>query len=329
MPLPCVQAKRSRNPLRIDVHAHCFPTEYLDLLDRYGDSAVGTDFARRFAAGATSAELDSRFQLMERAGVDRQILSIAPQAPYFHERERSVAASRLANDAFADLTHRYPRKFLAFGCLPLPHLDPSLAEAARCFDELAMAGITVSTWALDRSIADRSFDSLFEELDRRGAALFIHPAGLACGSSAIANSGLTWPLGAPVEDALIALQLMQLGVPTRYPRLRVILSHLGGFLPFLMRRLDQQSRWFLPNDSPLPSELARRFWYDTVNAHPPALRCAVETLGADRLLFGSDFPYWNDEAFELAARYISGSGLSAEAVSRIESGNATALFAFT
>ena len=313
----------------IDVHAHCFPKEYLYLLDRYGDSAVGTDFARRFAAGATSAELDTRFELMERAGVDRQILSIAPQAPYFHDRDRSVAAARLANDAFAELTRRYPRKFLAFGCLPLPHLEASLAETARCLDELAMAGITVSTWALDRSIADRSFDPLFEELDRRGATLFVHPAGLACGSSAMADSRLTWPLGAPVEDALVALQLMQSGIPTRYPRVCVILSHLGGFVPFLMRRLDHQARWFLPGDSPLPSELARRFWYDTVNAHPPALRCAVETLGADRLLLGTDFPYWNDGAFELAARYISESGLSAEAVSRIESGNAAALFALT
>ena len=315
--------------MRIDVHAHCFPAEYLDLLDRYGNSAVGTDFARRFAAGATSAELDSRFQLMERAGVVCQILSIAPQAPYFHDRERSIAAARLANDAFADLTRRYPRKFFAFGCLPLPHLGASLAEAARCLDELAMAGITVSTWALDRSVADRSFDPLFEELNRRGAVLFVHPAGLACGSSAIADSRLTWPLGAPVEDALVALQLMQSGVPTRYPRLSIILSHLGGFLPFLMRRLDHQSRWFLAEDSPLPSELARRFWYDTVNAHPPALRCAVETLGADRLLFGTDFPYWNDGAYELAASYISQSRLSAEAVAQIESRNAAALFALT
>jgi aminocarboxymuconate-semialdehyde decarboxylase len=321
-----LQAKRSRKPLRIDVHAHCFPAEYIDLLDRYGNSAVGTDFARRFAAGATSAELDSRFQLMDRAGVSRQILSIAPQAPYFHERDRSVAAARLANDAFADLTRRHSRRFSAFGCLPLPHLEASLEEAARCLDELGMAGITVSTWALDRSIADRSFDPLFAELDRRGTVLFVHPAGLACGSGAIADSRLTWPLGAPVEDALVALQMMQSGIPAHFPRLRIILSHLGGFLPFLMRRLDHQARWFLPNDSPLPSQLARRFWYDTVNAHPAALRCAVETLGSDRLLLGSDFPYWTDEAFELAARYISESGLPAEAVSQIESGNAAALF---
>jgi predicted TIM-barrel fold metal-dependent hydrolase len=311
--------------MRIDVHAHCFPAPYLDLLDRFGGSAAGTDFARRFSAGTVSGEMEARIGLMERAGVDRQVLSISPQSPYFLERERAAQAARLANDLFAELVRRYPQRFLAFGCLPLPHIDASLAEAARCLDQLGMAGLTVSTRVLDRSIADAAFDPLLAELDRRGAVLFLHPAGLACGSVPIVNAGLAWPLGAPVEDALAVLELMKAGVPARYRRLRIIAPHLGGFLPFLMRRLDHQAPWFLAGSPEKPSALARSFWYDTVNAHPPSLRCAVETLGADRLLLGTDFPYWRDEAYELAVRYIAESGLAPADAERIQGTNAAHL----
>lgn len=312
--------------MRIDVHAHCFPAPYLDLLDQFGGSAVGTDFARRFSAGIAPAELEARFGLMDRTGVDRQVLSISPQSPYFADRERAVAAARLANDQFAGLVHQHSRRFLAFGCLPLPHLDAAIAETERCLDELGMAGLTVSTSVLDRSIADPAFATLFAELDRRAAVLFLHPAGMACGSAPIARAGLTWPLGAPIEDAMAVIELMKAGVTTRYPRLRIIVSHLGGFLPFLMRRLDHQAPRFLPDLPAKPSATARSFWYDTVNAHPPSLRCAVETLGADRLLLGSDFPYWRDEAYDLAVRYIAESGLAPADVERIQGGNATALF---
>lgn len=311
--------------MRIDVHAHCFPAEYLDLLDRFGGSVVGTDFARRFAAGTVSGELEARFRLMDRARVDRQVLSISPQSPYFDDRERAAEAARLANDLFAELMRLHPRRFLAFGCLPLPHVDESLAEATRCLDQLGMAGLTVSTRILGRSIADPAFDPLLAELDRRGAVLFLHPEGLACGSAPIADAGLTWPLGAPIEDALVILELIKAGVPIRYRRLRIIASHLGGFLPFLMQRLDHQAPWFLPASSEKPSVLARSFWYDTVNAHPPSLRCAVETLGTDRLLLGTDFPYWRDDAYELAVLYIAESGLRAADVAAIQGGNAAAL----
>lgn len=311
--------------MRIDVHAHCFPAPYLDLLDRYGGSAVGTEFSRRFAAGTAKNELDARFRLMERAGVGRQVLSIAPQSPYFAEKERATEAARLANDIFAELVQQHPERFLAFGCLPLPHMDASLAETERCLGKLGMAGMTVSTRVLERSIADPAFDPLFAELDRRGATLFLHPAGVACGSAQVAGAGLTWPLGAPMEDALAIIELMKAGVTVRYPKLRIIASHLGGFLPFLIRRLDHQAAWFLPEKTEKPSVLARSFWYDTVNAHPPSLRCAVETLGADRLVLGTDFPYWRDEAYELAVRYIAESGLSAEDVAAIQGGNAASI----
>jgi len=72
--------------------------------------------------------------------------------------------------------------------------------------------------------------------------------------------------------------------------------------------------------------LARLFWYDSVNAHPPSLRCACETFGADRIVFGTDFPYWEYEAMDLAVSYIRDAGLPASDVAAILDGNAQGLF---
>lgn len=312
--------------MRIDVHAHCFPAKYLDRLDRLGGSSTGTEFARRFAAGTSTAEIEARFALMEETRVDKQVLSVAPQFPYFTDARAAVEAACLANHLMANLAARHPTRFLAIGTLPLPHIDAAIAEAARCLDALGMQGVVVATSVLGRSVADRSFDPFFAELDRRKALLFLHPAGLACGSAAIAESNLTWPVGAPLEDAVAVLQLMQAGVPVRYPNMRIVVPHLGGFLPFLMKRLDHQAPWFLPSASEAPSALARRFWYDSVNSYPPALRSAVEAFGSSHILLGADFPYWRDGAYVEAVRYVANAGLSVGDSQRILDRNAAELF---
>jgi aminocarboxymuconate-semialdehyde decarboxylase len=310
----------------IDVHSHYFPTEYLDLLDSFGGSQTGTAIAKHFLAGKDPGDLDARFRMLSDAGIDLQILSASPQVPYFKDPAKAVEAARLANDLYAELVRQYPKKFLAFVSLPLPHIDASLAELERGLDKLGMVGATATTAVLDKPIADPAFEPVFAELDRRKAILFIHPVGLACGSPAISAANLTWPIGAPFEDTLCVLQLMQAGVPLRYPNVRIIASHLGGTLPFLMRRLDHQAPWFMTKVKQNPSVLARSFWFDSVNGHPPSLRCACQTYGADRILFGTDFPYWEYEMMKLCVSYIQDAGLPTNDVKAILDGNAMGLF---
>jgi predicted TIM-barrel fold metal-dependent hydrolase len=92
-----------------------------------------------------------------------------------------------------------------------------------------------------------------------------------------------------------------------------------------MARLDELQDRFLSTSAPLPSVQAKSFWYDTVNAHPWALRCARETVGTERLLMGTDYPFWVDDAFVLAVDYVSQAELPAEDVSSILGGNAKKL----
>ena len=308
----------------IDIHAHYFPGTYLDMIDRFGGSETGTANARNFHAGNADGELEARFRVLGESGIDMQVLSVAPQAPYFESEEHSVAAARLANDLCADLARKYPQRFRVFACLPLPHVDASLKELDRCMNDLGMVGAAVLTSVRGNPITDSSFDPLFEELNRRRTVLFIHPAGTGAYSESIVRPGLTWPVGSPFEDTICALQLMRAHVPIRYPNLKIILPHLGGTLSFLIRRLDHQAPMFMPKDSEKPSVLCRSFWYGTVNGSRAALSDASKCYGADRLLLGTDYPYWQTE-MKLCVNYIREVGLPASAVAAILGGTAKKL----
>jgi aminocarboxymuconate-semialdehyde decarboxylase len=98
----------------------------------------------------------------------------------------------------------------------------------------------------------------------------------------------------------------------------------------LLQRLDNQVSWEAPDTPERPSLAARRMWYDTVgHAHPPALRCAADSLGADRLVLGTDFPYQNGAAYERAVTYVTTSGLAPGDADNILSANGQRLFGLT
>lgn len=308
--------------MRIDVHAHFFPDEYLDRLDRSADPRL-TAFIRK--AGMSSAnrhDLSAHFREMDPSQVNLQVLSISSQLPYDPRESAAVELARLANDIYAEVVREHPKRFAAFACTPLPHLQASIAEMRRALDELGMVGVTAGTSVLGKSIVDPAFDPFFVELNRRKAVLFIHPTGVSAGSEMIDSTGLTWPIGAPLEDTVCLLQFMQQDIPGRFPEIKIILPHLGGFAPFLMARLDELSYRFLPKAAPPPSIQAKRFWYDTVNAQPGALRCTQEAVGTERLLMGTDFPFWRGPGFKLGVDYVSEAGLSSSDVNRILGGNA-------
>jgi len=311
--------------MRLDVHAHYFSKEYLALLERLGIDAQRLEPGHRLLHPTREADFAERFAAMDRAGVDKQILSVSGVTPYSLEERNAVEGARFANDCYAGIVRELPARFAAFGVLPMPHVVASLAEIARALDDLDLWGVTIMTSILGTSLADPAFDPIYSELDRRGAVLFIHPAGLACGSAELVATGLTWPLGAPFEDSMAILELLQTGFTQRFPRIRTIVPHLGGTLPFIIQRLDHMAQRYMPGKG-VPRDEMRKFWYDTVNAYPPSLRLAIETFGIDRVVFGTDWPFWKGDAHQLAADYLAQAGLTPEEIAAIDSGNARALF---
>ncbi|WP_226470557.1 amidohydrolase family protein [Luteimonas panaciterrae] len=310
--------------MRIDVHAHAWSEAYLDLLARLGNDRTAVH--RGLGAGMTEAELTARFALMDSVGIRLQVLSATPASPHFADETAAVEAARFVNDEYAALVRRHPSRFRAFASLPLPHIDAALVELKRAVEELGMLGACITTSVLGRSIADPLFDPLYAELDRLGGVLYVHPAGCGACSPLIADHHLTWSIGAPIEDTVAAMHLILAGIPKRYPGMKIILSHLGGALPMVLQRVDHQIVWEAPETPELPSLAARRMWYDTVgHNHVPALCAAVDTLGADRLLLGTDFPYQAGELFRAAVDYVPRAGLMEKEIVAILDRNAAEL----
>ncbi|MFI6320190.1 amidohydrolase family protein [Nonomuraea sp. NPDC050556] len=289
--------------MRIDVHAHLWTDAYLDLLDSYGRADTGTQ--RGTGAGATEKELEARFALNDSAGIQHQVLSVSPQVPHFADRAQAVHAATFANDLYASVVAEWPARFSAFAALPLPHVDAALAELERALDQLGMVGATVTTDVLGRTLADPAFAPLFEELDRRGSVLYVHPSGHDADTPLIGEHRMRWMVGAPMEDTIAAMHLILAGIPARYPRVKIIISHLGGALPMLLQRADNQYQWESPETQEQPSLAVRRMWFDTVShGHVPAIRAAAESFGADRLVLGTDFPYQSGDLLRRAVTSI-------------------------
>jgi len=289
--------------MRIDVHAHYFPVEYMDCLARLGRPPRDA----RFAPGA-GVTLDERVEMFDNAKIDVQVLSVGSQAPYLPREADAVETARLANDLYADVCKRYGGRFAAFASVPLPHVEAAIAEMERCLSTLGMVGVTVACSVNGRPLDDPEFDPFFAELDRRAVVLFLHPAGAGAGPNS-AEYGLTWMVGAPFEDTITALRLVFSGLTSRYPRIRIIVPHLGGTLPFLLQRLDDHAeRMRFRGEPPAidgpPSAFVKQLWFDTVNCHPASLRCACESFGADRLMLGTDFPYLAGPKFQRCVTYV-------------------------
>jgi predicted TIM-barrel fold metal-dependent hydrolase len=309
--------------MRIDVHAHYWTDDYLDRMAGLGKTDTAT---QRGTGAGGGAELDARLRLMDRAGVDIQVLSAAPQLPYSADAQQAQAAARFVNDQYAGLVSKHHDRFRAFAATPMPHIAESIAELGRALDELDMAGVVMNTTVLGQALAEPRFEPIFAELDRRGAVLYLHPAGNSACTPLIRDFSLTWMVGAPVEDTISTMQLITCGIPSRYPHIKIINSHLGGALPMLLQRADDQYTWESPDTPERPSVAARRMWYDSVgHGHIPALRCAAESFGADRLVLGTDFPYETGDIFVRAVDYISAADLPAGQAEAILERNAMEL----
>ena len=317
----------------IDTHAHVYPERYLDFLESIGVDPASTRIARNLRQDDSEADMSARLAMMDAAGVDFQVLSATPQLPFgsgdFGDgvtAADAAKAARMVNEIYAQIVADRPDRFKAYGALPLPHVEESLAEIAFVLDELGFLGVALNAFVgKDGSLADPRLAPIFEELDRRGAIVYIHPAGHAAGCSAMVDHGLTWVNGAPMEDAIATLQLLKADYVFKYPHIRFHIAHLGGDLPFLAQRIqDNYDDWGAFAHS--PAESFQRIYVDAANFFAPSLRMALEVYGPQHVMAGSDYPYFQDDKYVRATGYIRGAGLAEDVERGVLFENARALY---
>src|SRR5215475_4356648 len=306
----------------VDIHAHYFPKEYVDLLVRIGGRSL-PEAARPLTARPgrrdDSSGIPTRLQQMEEAEVQLQVLSPAASPPYAEKEADAVAAARLINDTYAELAQKHPGKFNAVVSLPLPHIDASLREMERGLDQLGMLGVSMTCSCFDRSTAESEFEPLYAEMNRRRTVLNYHPIQNGICSPLINDYKFTVAVGASLEDSAIVLHLIARRLPARYPDITYVVPHLGGIIPMQLQRLDNQAPRQHPDLPERPSVTARRFYYDTVgHGSPAALLCAWKAFGGDHLVAGSDYPVLlSFETYRQTFHYLQESTLPAEDVEKI------------
>jgi predicted TIM-barrel fold metal-dependent hydrolase len=315
-----------------DVHAHYIPKQYSEFMGERFPPVVGRANPvgiARHPVSDSGADIQGRFELMDAAGVETQILSTHRQ-PYLPDEAECVRGLHLLNDGYAELAARYPKRIRSYVMLPLPHIDAALREMERGLDQLGCIGVNMNISCLGRSIAEPEFDPIYAEMNRRAAILFVHPSVTGVCSPVINDWGFRASIGNSIEDAMFVAHMIKREIPSRYTNIRFIVPHLGGPIPMLLNRLDQQGARDLGALPEPPSVTARRFWYDTVcYGSRAALCCACEAFGVEKIVTGSDYPVLQDyESYTETFAFIGRIGLPAVDSDRILHHNAQALFGF-
>jgi aminocarboxymuconate-semialdehyde decarboxylase len=280
--------------MRIDVHAHYYPRALNELLLR----VAGVQRARGLESMpgmSLHVPIDAQLELMDNAGIQRMVLSLGNTPPYYADKRVAANIAQGCNDLYVDLHTRHPDRFNAFIGVPLPDLDAALEELDRGLNLPGVVGVGLGTTVLGQPLDDPAFDPFFAELDRRASVTFLHPVGIGGGPNS-QDFSLAWMVGSRFEDTIAMARLILSGFTLKYPNIRFIVPHLGGTLTLFLQRMDNvasRNGWGEKHpeaDGLMPSDLARRFWFDTVNEQHSALRCACETFGVARIMLGTDWP---------------------------------------
>lgn len=287
----------------IDFHNHYYPPEYVDALkssksaikvtyDNDGNPCVHYPGDYNILVPG-HRDIDYRQRVLDEHGVTTQLLTFTTPGVHVEPPEISVAWARTVNDAFARVVGERRGRFAALATLPLNDPGASVAELERAMSTLGLPGAMVFSNVNHVALADARFEPLWRKANELGAVIYIHPTDPR-GVEAMLDYWLMPLVGFLFDTTLAASTLVFSGVVARYPRIRWVLTHMGGAIPYLAERLDRGYRAFAECrqhiDRP-PSEYLRDFYFDTVNFNPAALRLALDFAGEDRLVAGSDYPH--------------------------------------
>ena len=287
----------------VDVHNHFYPPEYLDAL-RSGKSVVRVTADAKGnplihypgdynVAVAGHRDIAYRQGVLEKEGVDTQVITLTTPGTHVETAKYAATLASLVNDAFAKIVSERAPRFAALATLPLSDPAASVKELRRAMEELRLPGAMVFSNVNGIALADQRFWPLYELADATGAVLHIHPTS-PVGVEAMTEYWLMPLVGFLMDTTLAAAHLVFSGVPERFPRIKWVLGHLGGAIPYLAERLDRGYEAFAEcrkNIRRKPSEYLKTWHYDTVNFDRKALELAIEFAGADRVLAGSDYPH--------------------------------------
>lgn len=278
----------------IDIQGHYMPEPHWRGLKQHAER--NADFQRLVGIVVAADESskvrrvdDPRIAEMDAAGLDVMVISLLPPGAGFGSAAESAALAREANDGLIEAAERYPGRFLTLVSAPLPHVDEAIAEIERLASHPLVRGVQLFAEGTEWTLDEQRFEPLYARIAELGLPAVLHPA-LERLPLAYEGWGLGSSIGTMVSTTLAGLRLVFSGTLDRVPGLEVVIPHLGGTIPYLTRRvMDLNGSGDAEHD--LLHYLRTRIYYDSCSYQPEALRCAVDTVGGDRIMLASDYPF--------------------------------------
>lgn len=264
---------------------------------------------------------------MDRMGIDLQTIIPTPfQAYYWLDPDVGMKAARLVNDGLAEIVDGTPDRFAAFGTVPLQDADMAVAELERGVRTLGLKGFQILTNVNGTEISNPQLDKFWAKAQELDTLIFIHPNGFTT-TDRFRDHYFNNVIGNPLETTIAVHRLIFDGVMERYPDLRILLAHGGGYLPAYSGRIDhvwgarEDGRQYIPKP---PTSYLRKMWLDTVVFTPHQLGYLIGLYGADKIVMGTDYPYDMGD-YDPVGLVDSVDGLDAEGKAAVWGGNAREL----
>ena len=289
-----------------DFHTHFIPTDVLNWL-KENKKTVNAEWIKKeknkedflivnqkwgFELKKSFIDFERYQNDQEKVGVTHSMISPIPQLfMYDFPLEIGTDISRVYNQSLAQLVKETPEKLSAVGTVPLA--DPD--KAAQILNEamnMGLKGAIIGPGIGQHMLSDPFFQPFFEEANRLKAILFIHP--LLSEDPRLKRRMMPNLIGVPWETTVCATDILLSGMIDKYPNIKILFAHGGGLLPYQIGRLDKgYEQWELVSShlQAPPSEYLNRFWYDTVLWNQDSIDFLVKTVGEDRVVAGSDYPF--------------------------------------
>ena len=286
----------------IDVHAHCqFREAGASLAASAAAGQVPTSLVDGCPFSEVAAvafiEIEKRLAAMDAQAVDMEVLSINP---FWYGSEHDLAGQivKLQNEKLAELCASKPDRFAAFASLTLQAPDLAVQELETAVRKQGLRGAAIGGAVNGEAFSDPKFHPVWAKAEELGVPLFIHPTGIPELAKRLAGNGwLTNAVGYPLETTIALSHLIFEGTFDRFPKLKVIAAHGGGFLPSYADRSDHACLVSPKNCNPniqlkkAPTEYLKQIYFDSLVFTPEAIRHLVAQVGAGQVVLGSDYPY--------------------------------------
>ena len=310
----------------VDVHAHCLFHEAVALM---GEQANNVRPATKGAAEMFLA-VEERLKAMDAMAIDMEILSINP---FWYRKDRDTAAQivKVNNEKLAELCAAKPDRFAAFASLALQYPDLAVEQLETAMKKQGLRGAAIGGSVLGESFSEPKYHPVWAKAEELGAVLFIHPQSTPELNARFKGNGwLANTIGNPLDTTIALQKLIFEGTLDRFPRLKIVAAHGGGYFPSYAPRSDHACFVSPQNCNPdiqlkkKPTEYLNQLHFDALVFTPEALRHLVAQVGASQVVLGSDHPIpWEQQPVD---HVLATTTLSDDDKVAILGGNAAELF---